>query len=184
MAYLIDTNVFIHAISTIVLQVAQKCKTQKQPMTITPTIFSELDPGMNRAAEEPSTQELYQSVENLISSWKLIEMKKLEDVQGATEELKKIRNNYYRWMRDSEYLRHLIDTGLLTEDEIRSPIFRNKDLGECELIAIAKNDKSFSIVTNDKGRVYCHPDQNLFEIYKEQISELLSSDEWLEKIGY
>ena len=37
-------------------------------------------------------------------------------------------------------------------------------MGECELIAISKTTNGeYIIVTNDNGKVYKHPDQNLFD---------------------
>ena len=41
------------------------------------------------------------------------------------------------------------------------------------------------IVTNDKGRVFLHPEQNLFDEYASEIGlTVLSSDEWLRQIGH
>lgn len=41
------------------------------------------------------------------------------------------------------------------------------------------------IVTNDKGRVFLHPEQNLFDEYAQEIGlSVLSSDEWLRQIGH
>lgn len=59
-------------------------------------------------------------------------------------------------------------------------------MGECELIAIAKASKEeHQIVTNDKGRVFLHPEQNLFDEYAAEIGlTVLNSDEWFKKIGH
>lgn len=54
------------------------------------------------------------------------------------------------------------------------------------MIAIAKTaEDEYQIVTNDKGRVFLHPEQNLFDDYASNIGLIvLSSEEWLCKIGY
>ena len=61
-----------------------------------------------------------------------------------------------------------------------------KDLGECELIAIAKSSEHENqIVTNDKGRAFLHPDQNLVDDYASKVGlTVLSSEEGLNGIGY
>ncbi|RAZ95773.1 hypothetical protein DK853_28180, partial [Klebsiella oxytoca] len=102
------------------------------------------------------------------------------------EELKKIRKKFYSWMSDINYLNLLISQGIISADDIKKKSFRNKDLGECELIAIAKLVKDkYQIVSNDKGRVFLHPDQNLFDEYASDIGlTILSSEEWLNKIDY
>ena len=58
-------------------------------------------------------------------------------------------------------------------------------MGECELIAIAKTaEDEYQIVTDDKGRVFLHPDQNLFDEYASDMKAvILSSETWLNKIG-
>lgn len=108
------------------------------------------------------------------------------DIPGAKEELKKIRKKFYSWMGDSNYLKLLVSRGVITKDDIKKKSFRNRDLGECELIAIAKTAvDEYQIVTNDKGRVFLHPKQNLFDDYAADMGlTVLSSGEWLNKIGY
>lgn len=97
-----------------------------------------------------------------------------------------LRKKFYGWMSDSNYLKLLVSRGMITEDEIKKKGFRNRDLGECELIAIAKTAvDEYQIVTNDKGRVFLHPKQNLFDDYAADMGlTVLSSEEWLNKIGY
>lgn len=65
-------------------------------------------------------------------------------------------------------------------------IFRNKDMGEYELIAIVKcSDDQYEIVSNDKGRVFLHLDQNLFDSYAIDAGLIvISSENWLETIQY
>lgn len=110
----------------------------------------------------------------------------LNDIEGAEAELKRIRKRFYGWMRDTEYLKKLIDEGKLSREDVKKKSFRNKDLGECELLAIAKASfGQYRIVTNDKGKVYQHPDQNLFDIYANDPSIILITGEtWLGEIEY
>ena len=85
---------------------------------------------------------------------KAIRIVKLDDIPGAKEELKKIRKKFYSWRGDINYLNMLISQGVITADDIRKKSFRNKDLGECELIAIAKTaEDEYQIVTNDKEEI-------------------------------
>lgn len=189
MYYLVDTNVFLHAINESVYSVAQLCKDKDNDVTITETILNELEPGYYLALEDETAKQVYYSVSNLAHGTmglKVIRILNVADVPGAKEELKKIRDRYYMWMRDGTYLQSLIAAGKLTVEDIKKKSFRNKDLGECELIAIAKTSTDdYEIVTNDKGRVFLHPEQNLFDDYASNEGLIvLSSDEWLEKIGY
>lgn len=189
MYYLVDTNVFLHAINESVYSVAQLCKDKDNDVTITETILNELEPGYYLALEDETAKQVYNSVSNLVHGTmglKVIRILNVADVPGAKEELKKIRDRYYMWMRDGTYLQSLIAAGKLTVEDIKKKSFRNKDLGECELIAIAKTSTDdYEIVTNDKGRVFLHPEQNLFDDYASNEGLIvLSSDEWLEKIGY
>ena len=109
-----------------------------------------------------------------------------EEQKKEKEELKKIRRRFYDWMKNPAYLKSLIAQGKISEDDIKKKSFRNKDMGECELIAIAKVSlDEHQIVTNDKGRVFLHPEQNLFDEYASEIGlTVLSSDEWLRQIGH
>ena len=138
---------------------------------------------------DETARDVYNSVHNLTygtMGMKVIRMVKLDDIPGAKEELKKIRKKFYSWMSDINYLNLLISQGIISADDIKKKSFRNKDLGECELIAIAKLAKDkYQIVSNDKGRVFLHPDQNLFDEYASDIGlTILSSEEWLNKIDY
>ena len=189
MYYLVDTNVFLHSICNTIFAVADLCKKNGTEITVTETILNELEPGYYLEIEDETARDVYNSVHNLTygtMGMKVIRMVKLDDIPGAKEELKKIRKKFYSWMSDINYLNLLISQGIISADDIKKKSFRNKDLGECELIAIAKlaNDK-YQIVSNDKGRVFLHPDQNLFDEYASDIGlTILSSEEWLNKIDY
>ena len=189
MYYLVDTNVFLHSISDKISTVANLCKENNQDITITETILNELEPGYYLEIENEAAKEVYNAVHNLTFGTmgiQIIRLVKLEEIPGAKEELKKIRQRFYGWMRDVNYLKTLISQGVLTENDIKKKSFRNKDMGECELIAIAKvSSDEHQIVTNDKGRVFLHPEQNLFDEYASEIGlTVLNSDEWLRKIGH
>ena len=53
-------------------------------------------------------------------------------------------------------------------------------------MAIAKASSGlYWIVTNDKGRVFQHPDQNLFDTYANDTDVILiTGEEWIRKIGF
>lgn len=189
MYYLVDTNVFLHSICNEIFKVADLCKKNKTEITITETVLNELAPGYYLEIEDATAKNTYNSVYNLTygtMGMKAIRLVKLDDIPGAKEELKKIRKKFYSWMSDINYLNLLVSRGEITADNIKKNSFRNKDLGECELIAIAKTTMDeYQIVTNDKGRVFLHPEQNLFDEYASDIGlTVLSSEEWLNKIGY
>ena len=190
MCYLVDTNVFLHAIGNEIFTVANLCQESKQEITITETILRELEPGYYLEIEDKNAKDTYNAVYNFtigtMKDIKIIRLIKLEEIPGAKEELKKIRQRFYGWMRDTNYLSYLISQGKISRDDIKKKSFRNKDMGECELIAIAKaSGDKYQIVTNDKGRVFLHPEQNLFDEYASEIGlTVLNSDEWLRKIGH
>ena len=172
-----------------IFTVANLCKESEQEITITETILNELEPGYYLEIEDENAKNAYNAVHNLTLGTmgiKIIRLVKLEEIPGAKEELKKIRQRFYGWMKDGNYLRYLISQGKISESDIKKKSFRNKDMGECELIAIAKvSDNEHQIVTNDKGRVFLHPEQNLFDEYASEIGlTVLNSDEWLRKIGH
>ena len=164
MYYFVDTNVFLHAICDEIYTVANLCKENNQEVTITETILNELEPGYYLEIEDETAKEVYNAVHNLTF---------------GTMGIKKIRRRFYDWMKDPNYLKGLIAQGKISEDDIKKKSFRNKDMGECELIAIAKvSSDEYQIVTNDKGRVFLHPEQNLFDEYASEIGlTVLSSDE-------
>lgn len=189
MYYLVDTNVFLHSICDEIFAIADLCKKNETEITVTETILNELEPGYYLELEDETAKNAYNSVYNLTYGTmgiKVIRIVKLDDIPGAKEELKKIRKKFYSWMSDINYLNLLISQGVITADDIKKKSFRNKDLGECELIAIAKTaEDEYQIVTNDKGRVFLHPEQNMFDDYASDIGlTVLSSEEWLDKIGH
>ena len=189
MYYLVDTNVFLHSICDNIYKVADLCKKNETDITVTETILNELEPGYYLEIEDDTAKNVYNSVSNLTygrMGMKVIRLVKLDDIPGAKEELKRIRKRFYSWMNNSEYLKFLVSQGKITKDDIKKKNFKNKDLGECELIAIAKTaEDEYQIVTNDKGKVFLHPEQNLFDDYAPYIGlTVLSSEEWLRKIDY
>lgn len=188
MYYLVDTNVFLHSIRDKIFIIADLCEKNETEITITKTILNELEPGYYLDMEDETAKSVYNCVYNLTygtMGMKTIRMVSLDDIPGAKEELKKIRKKFYSWMNNADYLKLLIKKGDITADDIKKQSFRNKDLGECELIAIAKTaEDTYQIVTNDKGKVFLHPDQNLFDDYASVIGLIiLSSEEWLHRIG-
>ncbi|HHU73719.1 MAG TPA: hypothetical protein GXZ28_03735 [Clostridiales bacterium] len=189
MKYLLDANIFFHVINSNIFAVAQYCKNKCNDICITETILNELEPGYYREKEDESTKEIYNSVRILSdkkSVFCVITRFDLSDIDGATEEFKKIRSRFYGWMTEPTYLSKMIEEGKLTKEEIIKSSFRQKDLGECELIAIAKVSKGeYWITTNDKGKVYKHPNLNIFKEYQDDPDiNILTGEDWLKKIGY
>lgn len=189
MQYLVDTNIFLHDIDSNIYGVAVLCKDNGNDMCVTQTIIDELDPGYYRENEDESSKEIYTSVKNFIAGTmgvKVIKLVDLSEVEGATAELKKIRDRYYGWMKDADYLNLLVQRGQLTREDIRKPNFRKRDMGECELVSIAKASAGeYWLITNDQGRVYKHPHINIFDIYENDPDVvILSGRKWLENIGF
>lgn len=183
MYYLLDTCVFMHTLSNI-YEVAKFCKDNGDKICITQTILEELIPNHYEYLEDPSSKQIYTAVNRLTSSSfnYLIKKIDLEDVKGAKSELIKIRERFYSWMHDGNYLHSMIEKGMLCRDEIKN--LSKKDMGECELLAIAKVCTTPCIlVTNDWGRIYKHPFQNIFSAYQDEV-KILSGDEWIKNINY
>lgn len=188
MYYLVDTNVFLHAICDKIFTVANLCKKCGQDVTITETILRELEPGYYLEMEDKTAKEVYNAVHSLtygMMGIKAIRLVKLEEIPGAKDELKKIRQRFYGWMTDVNYFEKPYRSGKNIGKCIKKKSFRNKDMGECELVAIAKAaEDEHQIVTNDKGRVFLHPEQNLFDEYASKNGlTVIDSDEWLRKMG-
>lgn len=180
MRYLVDTNVFMHDICDEIISVANHCKNGKCGMYISPTILEELRPPA--ISNLPSGY--YNSVDNCINGMlrdkHFIDMIELN--KAAKKELSNIRKRFYSWTLEPEYIKWLLEKGDLEEKEIKN--LRYKDLGECELLAIAiSSENKYKIVTNDFGRVYKHPEQNIFETYKDK-AEILPPNDWKKEINY
>ncbi|MFG6324133.1 MAG: hypothetical protein K1W41_22675 [Lachnospiraceae bacterium] len=97
-----------------------------------------------------------------------------------------IDSNIYGVAKLCKDLQKLIEKGILTREDIKKENFKKKDMGECELVAIAKaSGGEYWLITNDKGRVYKHPDMNIFDAYsKDKDVVILSGEEWIRNIGY
>jgi hypothetical protein len=189
MDYLVDTNVFINIIEDYIYAVAYKCFYDQTPIVITKTILDELLPGQDKIETDSDIKEPFIIVNNLshgTMGQKLIQCVDLESIPEAKKEYKRIRTAFYSWMTDTHYLQKLVDEGKLTSEEIKGGRFRKKDCGECELIAIAMTNKGkHTIVSNDIGRVYKHPEQNLFDDYAIPNGvTVIGSDKWHKQIGW
>ena len=88
MYYLVDTNVFLHAIRNEIYTVANLCKENNREVTITETILKELEPGYYLEIEDETVKEAYNAVHNLTFGTmgiKTIRLIKLEEIPGAKE---------------------------------------------------------------------------------------------------
>ena len=122
MYYLVDTNIFLHTINSNIYGVADLCKKNNSDITITQTILNELDSGYYRENDDISSKEIYNVVNRLVTGkWgiKAIRMICLNEIKGAETELKKIRQRYYGWMKNPEYLKKLIQEGKLSKEDIK-----------------------------------------------------------------
>lgn len=183
MKFLVDTNIFLHAINDHIVAIACKCKERNSMVNITEAILNELDPGFNGDI-------LFQETYNCVSKCcdhplNIINVINIDDLVEAKRIYESIRARYYRWMTNASYLKRLIKEDKITQDEIKSRAFKYKDVGECELIALAKSSNGkYIIVSNDKGVVYKHPHINIFNIFRKQGLDIYSCDTWLEIIQY
>ena len=57
MYYLVDTNVFLHAINDNIYSVAEFCKNNNTDVTITDTILNELEPGYYLSLEDETAKQ-------------------------------------------------------------------------------------------------------------------------------
>ncbi len=182
MKYLVDTNIFFHTINPCIYEVAEKCRVSKRGMCVTNTILNELEPRHYHIEFSPDFKDVFTSVYNQIYTFKTIELISLSDVPKAPEELKMIRKRHYYWIKDPAYLKRLISQGVIKKEDIKS--LPTRDLGECELVAIAKSSGGeYQIVTNDKGRVFAHPFQNVFSHYENDPDVvIINGQDWLEMV--
>lgn len=177
--HLIDTNVFIEYLEDRLYEVIQKCEKIKVDLTITDEILRELQP----SKKSDMNKDLSVMVENYCK-WKKIKYIDLDSAEN--EEIKKrykaIRKTHYSWIKDTDYLRNLIEKGVLEKKEIKNLKYR--DVGECQLIAFAIENKDSIIVTQDKGKVYKHPEIDLFDLFKKSDGvQVYWGDSWLQMIG-
>ena len=104
----------------------------------------------------------------------------VSDDAHIKENYMRTRKDHYSWMTDPAFCMRLIRQGRLSEPDYRSNGFRYKDVGECSLIAIAlTNINDYIIVSEDKGRVYCHPDINIFNCYREKGVIIIKYIDWV-----
>lgn len=169
MYYLVDTNVFLEAIANEITPVASQCKENENALIITKAILDELEPGSDKVEVDEAVKYPFIEVKNLVYGTmgrKLIELVDITEYKEAEQTYKDLRKKFYSWMENAEYLHKLVLDGRCTAEEIKKSTFRNRDKGECELISLAKTSpENYVIVTEDLGRVYLHPNQNLFEDY-------------------
>ncbi|MGU8414813.1 hypothetical protein ACV3MY_13675 [Clostridium perfringens] len=182
--YLVDTNVFLHVIDKCVYETANICCNINKKFHITNTILSELEPGYYLLKEKPKSDEILHNVEGLINSpFNLIEVIDFNKNQEAKSIFKDIRERYYRWIKDPNYIRKLINDGKLNKCDIK--YLRKRDVGECELLALAKTSKGeLEIITEDKGKVHLHPNINIYDMFKNDNDVIIhEARKWFDEIN-
>ena len=160
MIYLIDSCVIIRNLNEAskIFEVNKKLK--EDETAISNVIIDELKLPQNASFKDDKLETL---ITNMINQ-KQIKLIDINSNSKIKKTLDNIRSKHYRWMTDPEYVKMLIQTGKIQPEERKS--FKYKDLGECSLIAIAlENVNDNIIVTNDKGRIYLKPYENIFEYY-------------------
>lgn len=189
MGYLYDSCVFIHCIkgASEILKVAAHCKNQKKRMIVSDEVVNELYPG--KKVEEESIRESAIALQKCVLfaiNGKVIDIINIKENCEIHSNYKKIRAQFYGWMTRTDYLDRLIKRGIITAEEIKSKGFRFKDVGECTLVAIAMtNPHTYEIITEDKGEVYKHPNQNIFDTYTACYEiKVWKYAEWKENTGY
>lgn len=146
------------------------CENKKVNFSISNAVLDEL----YKPAKKPNdcSDEDYQAIGKISEYVKFnIKTRKINLINDCQNEtlkiLQEIRRRYYSWMTNPKELNRLISQGEITKEQIKTRKFRNKDMGECSLVAIALTDpENYIIVSEDKGRVYKHPDINIFDYYK------------------
>lgn len=175
MTFLIDSCVFFNNLNeaTKIIEINEKSK--EQVKAISEVIMNELQQPLNASFDATN-------LDTMISRFieqKVITLIDTNSKKAYKDNLSNIRKRYYRWMTDPEYLNMLQAKGKLTVDERKSKGFKFKDLGECSLIAIALTDiDNYIIVSNDKGKVYKHPNTNIFKEFPNV--KVMTYKEWSE----
>lgn len=180
MKYLIDTCIFFHKLKNgqNILDSCEKVIKNSDRNCISNVILKELEEPIN---DVKNNNELHTIVKNTIYMFKRMDLIDTEESANVRANLQKIRDRFYGWQKDTKYLQKLIAEGVLTREEIKAFGFRYKDMGECSLIAIALTaPNEYTIVTEDKGKVYKFPSQNLFEVYNNV--EVVNYDSWIGKV--
>lgn len=188
MNYLKDSCVFINHTNDDgkIIGIALWCKKNNSKVTISKHILDELYPGSSLESDvKLKAISLHECIDGAVSKG-IIDMIDIKSNRDILDTYNEIRTRFYKWMREPSYLKMLVDRGDLTQEEIKSAAFRHKDEGECSLIAIAMNKpKNYAIITEDKGRVYKHPFNNLFDTYAEPHGiQVMNYKEWINYIEY
>ncbi|CEP97585.1 Uncharacterised protein [[Clostridium] sordellii] len=188
MEYLKDTCVFIYKMNNAqeILDVARHCKSIDSKLCTTSTVMRELRPGARVAEDDAErSRDIIKYLEFGQNS-KILDIIDLDNNETYNKNLSDIRRRYYDHLTDPDALMELVSSGDYTREEVRSRWFRNKDMGECSCIAIAmEKPEDFTIVTDDKGRVFLKPDTNLFKIYGQSHNiKVLNYEQWIEETEY
>lgn len=181
MEHLFDTCTIKHQLKTdcIIFAVAKYCLGISDQFTISSVIQKELQPPTTlNEAEYNKASSVKAYVERYITSGhiKVIDISTDKKIRLTYN---KIRQFHYGWMTRLDYCKELIDTGELTIEEFRSSSFRNRDAGECSLIAIAlTSPENFVIISEDKGVVFSHPHINIFDVFRDKGLDIVRFKEW------
>ena len=151
-----------------ILSVSEYCYKTSEPFIISSEIQIELKPPERLDSAVFEIAKKTASAVEFCIKLGYIQLIDIESDNIMADNYRKIRRRYYGWMTKSDYCKKLIKDGILTEEEYKSRGFRYRDAGECTLIAIAMTDpENFTIISEDNGKVYMHPLENIFDTYRE-----------------
>ncbi len=176
MVYLIDSCVIISNLNEATKIINMKKRIGSNEAAISNIIINELKQPQNAKFKDNKLDNL---LLNLITQ-KQIKLIDINNNPKIKQTLENIRCRHYRWMTDPEYVKMLIQTGKIKPEDRKS--FKYKDLGECSLIAIALEDVNENIIiTNDKGKIYMKPYENIFDSYPD--IKVMNYEEFNNHIG-
>ena len=182
--HLFDTSSIIKGLKNtdILKNVINSCLEQNSHFTVSDIIISELNPPENWKHSRSDDYHLALIQQHYLQyciNNQMVRHIIIAENHQIKHNYSQIRSRYYSWMSDPNFCRRLISKGILTIEDVKSPGFKNKDRGECSLIAIAlTSPESYIIVTEDYGRVFGRPNINIFTEYEKQGIKVTSYSLW------
>lgn len=189
MSYIEDTNIFMKHINTgtEIIKVADHCKSLGKTISITDIILDEFrTPRWFLGEEKAKSQELHNTIVQGIFSLRQIELIEVTKDSDYKKNFEAIRSRYYGHLLDPKYVKAALDAGEITQQQFKNKSYQFKDYGECSCLAVAMdNPKKYTIVSNDKGRVFLKPNLNLFDKFREKYGiTIWDYDEWVAHTNY
>lgn len=166
MGFLKDTCIIINKLNTgdLILKAARHCKSVGKEFIISDVVRNELNPSHHLEIEKKKEADILCALIDSSIKFKAIKLIPINSNSQIEKNYSDIRLKYYGWIKNTQYLTKLVESGILKHEEVSNKNLKNKDAGECSLIAIALTDPlNYIIVSDDRGTVYAHPDINIFD---------------------